>query len=91
MDLFIGCFYYMTLDMTLVEVPNVLIIIYVSGTYDYLYIHESYVNLVWYLYLFLLNKLCLSLSLSLLSSPEKMICSIEFWIKFSKWKFNLQA
>ena len=26
---------------------------------------ESYVNLVWYMYLFLLNKLCLSLSLSL--------------------------
>ena len=39
-------------------------IIYVSGTYDYLYIHESYVNLIWYLYLFLLNKLCPSLSLS---------------------------
>ena len=42
-----------------------LMIIYVSGTYDYLFIHESYVNLIWYLYVFLLNKLCLSLSLSL--------------------------
>ena len=56
--------------------PDVLIIIYVSGTYDYLYIHESYLNLIWYLYLFLLNKLCLSLSLSrpflssLTSSPS---------------------
>ena len=32
--------------------------------YAYLYIYESSVNLIWYLYLFWLNKLCLSLSLS---------------------------
>ena len=34
-----------------------LIIMYVSGTYDYLYIHEIYVNLIWYMHLFLLDKL----------------------------------
>ena len=68
--------------------PNVLIIIYVSGTYDYLHIHESYVNLILYLYLFLLNKTCLSLSLSLSLSlngnhaPFITIYFAKIWIIF---------
>ena len=54
-----------------------LIIIYVSGTYGYLYIHESHVNLIWYLYLFLLNKLCLSLSLSQSGPTSKGILTVQ--------------
>ena len=38
---------------------------YISRLYGYLYVCEIYVNLIWYLYLFMLNKFCLSLSLSL--------------------------
>ena len=38
---------------------------YISGLCGYLYVCEMYVNLIWYLYLFMLNKICLSLSLSL--------------------------
>ena len=38
---------------------------YISGLFGYLYVCETYVNLIWYLYLFMLNKFCLSLSLSL--------------------------
>ena len=38
---------------------------YISGLYGYLYVCEIYVNLIWYLYLFMLNKFFLSLSLSL--------------------------
>ena len=38
---------------------------YISGLYGYLYVCEIYVNLIRYLYLFMLNKFCLSLSLSL--------------------------
>ena len=37
---------------------------YISGLYGNLYVCEIYVNLIWYLYLFMLNKFCLSLSLS---------------------------
>ena len=37
---------------------------YISRLYGYLYVYEIYVNLIWYLYLFMLNKVCLSLSLS---------------------------
>ena len=40
-------------------------IYYISGLYGYLYVCEIYVNLIWYVYLFMLNKFCLSLSLSL--------------------------
>ena len=39
---------------------------YISGLYGYLYVCEIYVNLTWYLYSFMLNKFCLSLSLSLI-------------------------
>ena len=33
---------------------------YISGIYGYLYVCEINVNLIWYLYLFMLNKFCLS-------------------------------
>ena len=36
---------------------------YVSGLFGYFYVCEIYVNLIWYLYLFMLNIFCLSLSL----------------------------
>ena len=36
---------------------------YISGLFGYFYVCEIYVNLIWYLYLFMLNKFCLSLSL----------------------------
>ena len=38
------------------------VIHYISGLYGYLYVCEIYVTLIWYLYLFMLNKFCLSLS-----------------------------
>ena len=38
---------------------------YISGLFGYFYVCEIYVNLIWYLYLFMLNNFCLSLSLSL--------------------------
>ena len=37
---------------------------YISGLFGYFYVCEIYVNLIWYLYLFMLNKFCLSLSLN---------------------------
>ena len=37
---------------------------YVSGVYCYVYFDQMHVNLIWYLYPFMLNKICLSLSLS---------------------------
>ena len=37
---------------------------YVSGVYCYLYFDQMHVNLIWYLYPFMLNKICLSLSLN---------------------------
>ena len=40
------------------------IIQYISGLFGYFYGCEFYVNLIWYLYLFMLYKFCLSLSLS---------------------------
>ena len=53
-------------DMILLEVSQCAydMIHYISGLYGYLYVCEIYVNLIWYLYLFMLNKFCLSLSLS---------------------------
>ena len=61
-------------DMILMEVSQRAydIIHYISGLFCYFYVCEIYVNLIWYLYLFMLNKFCLSLSLSLsLSQIEK--------------------
>ena len=51
-------------DMILMEVSQRAydMIHYISGLYGYLYVCEIYVNLIWYLYLFMLNKFCLSLS-----------------------------
>ena len=45
---------------------------YISGLFGYLYVCETYVNLIWYLYLFMLNKFCLSLSLSLSLSITRL-------------------
>ena len=52
-------------DMILMEVSQHAndMIHYISGLFDYFYVCEIYVNLIWYLYLFMLNKFCLSLSL----------------------------
>ena len=52
-------------DMIIMEVSQRAydMIHYISGLYGYLYVCEIYVNLIWYLYLFMLNKFCLSLSL----------------------------
>ena len=54
-------------DMILMEVSQRAydMIHYISGLFGYFYDYEIYVNLIWYLYLFMLNKFCLSLSLSL--------------------------
>ena len=54
-------------DMILMEVSQCAcdIILYISGFFGYFYVCEIYVNLIWYLYLFMLNIFCLSLSLSL--------------------------
>ena len=54
-------------DMILMEVSQHAydMIHYVSGLFGYFSVCEIYVNLIWYLYLFMLNKFCLSLSLSL--------------------------
>ena len=53
-------------DMILMEVSQHAydMIHYISGLFGYFYVCEIYVNLIWYLYLFMLNKFCLSLSLS---------------------------
>ena len=54
-------------DMILMEVSQHVydMIHYISGLFGYFSVCEIYVNLIWYLYLFMLNKFCLSLSLSL--------------------------
>ena len=54
-------------DMILMEVSQHAydMIHYISGLFGYFYVCEIYVNLIWYLYLLMLNKFCLSLSLSL--------------------------
>ena len=54
-------------DMILMEVSRHAydMIHYISGFFGYFYVCEIYVNLIWYLYLLMLNKFCLSLSLSL--------------------------
>ena len=53
-------------DMIVMEVSQHAfdMIHYISGLFGYFYVCEIYVNLMWYLYLFMLNKFCLSLSLS---------------------------
>ena len=59
-------------DMILMEVSQHAydMIHYISGLLGYFSVCAIYVNLIWYLYLFMLNKFCLSLSLSLSLSPS---------------------
>ena len=54
-------------DMILMEVSQRAydMIHNITRLFGYFYVCEIYVNLIWYLYLFMLNKFCLSLSLSL--------------------------
>ena len=64
-------------DMILMEVSQHAydMIHYISGLFGYFYVCEIFVNLIWYLYLIMLNKFCLSLSLSLeiiLESSQKV-------------------
>ena len=61
---------YQRSDMILMEVSQHAydMIHYISGLFGYFCVCEIYVNLIWYLYLFMLNKFCLSLSLSLITS-----------------------
>ena len=61
-------------DMILMEVCQRAydMIHYISGLYGYLYVCEICVNLIWCLYLFMLNKFCLGLSLSLSLSHHVM-------------------
>ena len=52
-------------DMILMEVSQHAydMIHYISGLFGYFSVCEIYVNLIWYMYLFMLNKFYLSLSL----------------------------
>ena len=61
-------------DMILMEVSQRAydIINFISVLYGYLYVCEIYVNLIWYLYLFMLNKICLSLSLRIISDKLEL-------------------
>ena len=67
-------------DMILMEVSQHAydMIHYISGLFGYFSVCAIYVNLIWYLYLFMLNKFCLSLSLSLFAkqSPVKMVAAV---------------
>ena len=51
-------------DMILMEVSQHAydMVHYISGLFGYFSVCAIYVNLIWYLYLFMLNKFCLSLS-----------------------------
>ena len=64
-------------DMILMEVSQHAydMIHYISGLFGYFDVCEIYVNLIWYLYLFMLNKFCLSLSLGL--SLSRINCGFE--------------
>ena len=61
-------------DMILMEVSQHAydMIHYISGLFGYFSVCEIYVNLIWHLYLFMLNKFCLSLSLSLKASKLRV-------------------
>ena len=73
-------------DMILMEVSQHAfdMIHNISGLFDYFYVCEIYVNLIWYLYLFMLNKFCLSLSLSLSLSHcpacRTSLIATRFWV-----------
>ena len=47
---------------------------YISGLYGYLYVCEIYVNLIWYLYLFMLNKFCLRYERNYLNDGSANFC-----------------
>ena len=67
-------------DMILMEVSQHAydMIHYISGLFGYFYVCEIYVNLIWYLYQFMLNKFCLSLSLSLTRGFDvSLICALN--------------
>ena len=75
-------------DMILMEVSQHAydMIHYISGLFGYFSVCAIYVNLIWYLYLFMLNKFCLSLSLSLtvfrVFSHCSYLMNLEFAIVF---------
>ena len=85
-------------DMILMEVSQHAydMIHYILGLFGYFYVCEIYVNLIWYLYLFMLNKFCLSLSLNKLqvnkekfarySSLNARVAASELrpWMAFAK-------
>ena len=62
-------------DMILMKVSQSAydMIHYISRLFGYLYVCKIYVNLIWYLYLFMLNKFCLSLSLSLRRKTDQIL------------------
>ena len=76
-------------DMSLMEVSQYVydMIHYISGLFGYFYVCEIYVNLIWYLYLFMLNKFCLSLSqIQMIIITDYIIC---FWVQRVIGNFNL--
>ena len=82
---------YQRSDMILMEVAQHAydMIHYISGLFGYFYVCEIYVNLIWYLYLFMLNKFCLSLSLNKLNDCEAMIYRTLGWE--STWNIDHYA
>ena len=68
-------------DTILMEVSqrayDMIMIHYISGLFGYFCVCEIYVNLIWYLYLFMLDKLYLSLSLSL--SLVNLEIPVKYW------------
>ena len=55
---------------------------YISGLYGYLYVCEICVNLIRYMYLFMLNKFCVSLSLSIQhQSGSRIHINTKTWHK----------
>ena len=65
-------------DMILMEVSQHAydMIHNISGLFGYFYVCEIYINLIWYLYLFMLNKFCLSLSLAM---REHICVCMIYW------------
>ena len=79
-------------DMILLEVFQRAhyLIHYISGLFGYVYVCEIYVNLIWYLHLFMLNTFCLSLRVWTLLIPNGSLktivqrfilhCSVITWV-----------
>ena len=70
-------------DMILMEVSQHAydMIHYITGLFGFFYVCEICVNLIWYLYLFMLNEFCLSLSLSLSYFVTRLQVTELTWIK----------